>query len=93
MLIRRSIHMLKKSLHCYAIATKTNDKTTKPDETVKTTEQAAKSDTVTNITNTTNSNSPKTGDNSNMFFWIVLMFVGSAGVLGTTIYSRKKFTE
>lgn len=82
-----------KSFSSYAIATKTNDKTTKPDETVKTTEQAAKSDTVTNITNTTNSNSPKTGDNSNMFFWIVLMFVGSAGVLGTTIYSRKKFTE
>ena len=33
---------------------------------------------------------PKTGDNSMMGLWIALLFVSGVGVVGTTIYSRKK---
>ena len=33
---------------------------------------------------------PKTGDNSMMVLWIALLFVSGVGVVGTTIYSRKK---
>ena len=35
-------------------------------------------------------NNPKTGDNSMMGLWIALLFVSGVGVVGTTIYSRKK---
>ena len=34
--------------------------------------------------------SPQTGDNSHMALWIALLFVSGAGVIGTTVYSRKK---
>lgn len=34
--------------------------------------------------------SPQTGDNSMMGLWIALLFVSGVGVVGTTIYSRKK---
>lgn len=34
--------------------------------------------------------SPQTGDNSHMAFWIALLFVSVAGVIGTTVYGRKK---
>lgn len=37
-----------------------------------------------------NPDSPQTGDNSMMGLWIALLFVSGAGVVGTTIYSRKK---
>ena len=33
---------------------------------------------------------PKTGDNSMMGLWIALLFVSGVGVVGTTVYSRKK---
>ena len=33
---------------------------------------------------------PQTGDNSMMGLWIALLFVSGVGVVGTTIYSRKK---
>ena len=33
---------------------------------------------------------PNTGDNSNMAFWIALLFVSAAGVFGTTVYAKKK---
>ena len=33
---------------------------------------------------------PQTGDNSMMVLWIALLFVSGVGVVGTTIYSRKK---
>ena len=33
---------------------------------------------------------PQTGDNSMMWLWIALLFVFGVGVVGTTIYSRKK---
>lgn len=36
------------------------------------------------------SDSPQTGDNSMMALWIALLFVSGVGVVGTTIYSRKK---
>lgn len=35
-------------------------------------------------------NSPQTGDNSHMAFWIALLLVSGAGVIGTTVYGRKK---
>ena len=38
----------------------------------------------------TDPQSPQTGDNSMMGLWIALLFVSGAGVVGTTIYSRKK---
>ena len=36
--------------------------------------------------------SPQTGDNSNMMLWIALLFVSGAGLFGATAYSRKKKT-
>ena len=33
---------------------------------------------------------PQTGDNSHMAFWIALLFVSVAGVIGTTVYCKKK---
>ena len=40
--------------------------------------------------NKTNTTSPKTGDNSNLLLWMVLLFVSSFGILGTTVYGKKK---
>lgn len=38
--------------------------------------------------------SPQTGDNSNLALWFAVLFVSGAGVLGTTVYSkRKKYVE
>lgn len=37
-----------------------------------------------------NAKSPQTGDNSMMWIWIALLFVSGIGVMGTTIYIRKK---
>ena len=34
--------------------------------------------------------SPQTGDNSNMALWIALLFMSGAGVIGTTVYGKKK---
>ena len=33
---------------------------------------------------------PATGDNSHMALWIALLFMGGAGVIGTTVYGKKK---
>lgn len=33
---------------------------------------------------------PQTGDNSNMLLWVALLFVSVAGVIGTTVYSKRK---
>ena len=33
---------------------------------------------------------PATGDNGHMALWIALLFVGGAGVIGTTVYGKKK---
>ena len=38
----------------------------------------------------TDSDSPKTGDNSNMILWIALLFISSGAVIGITVYSKKK---
>ena len=46
--------------------------------------------TPTNPTNPENPDSPQTGDNSMMGLWIALLFVSGAGVVGITIYSRKR---
>ena len=48
-----------------------------------------KSDTTT-PTGDKDTTSPQTGDNSNMLLWVALLFVSGAGVLGTTVYSKKK---
>ena len=34
--------------------------------------------------------SPQTGNNSHMALWIALLFVSGAGVIGTTVYGKKK---
>ena len=36
-------------------------------------------------------NSPQTGDTSNMMLWIALLFVCGFGVVGTTLFGKKKF--
>ena len=38
----------------------------------------------------TDSDSPQTGDNSNMILWIALLFVSGGIVIGITVYSKKK---
>ena len=48
-----------------------------------------KSDTTT-PTGGKDTTSPQTGDNSNLLLWVALLFVSGAGVLGTTVYSKKK---
>ena len=35
---------------------------------------------------------PQTGNNSNIFLWIALLFVSGAGVVATTVYGKKKFS-
>ena len=44
----------------------------------------------TDPTKPENPDSPQTGDNSMMGLWIALLFVSGAGVVGTTVYGRKK---
>ena len=34
--------------------------------------------------------SPQTGDNSNLALWLAVLFISGAGVLGTTVYSKRK---
>ena len=46
--------------------------------------------TPTDPTKPENPDSPQTGDNSMMGLWIALLFVSGAGVVGTTVYGRKK---
>lgn len=41
-------------------------------------------------TDPTNPTSPQTGDNSNMFLWIALLFISGGVLVGTTVYGRKK---
>ena len=36
------------------------------------------------------STSPKTGDNSNMFLWITLLFISSGALVGTAVYGKKR---
>ena len=38
----------------------------------------------------TDSDSPQTGDNSNMILWIALLFVSGGAVIGIIVYSKKK---
>lgn len=47
-------------------------------------------DTTKNNQNTGAATSPNTGDNSHMALWIALLFVSGAGVIGTTVYGKKK---
>ena len=34
--------------------------------------------------------SPQTGDNSNLALWFAILFVSGAGMLGTTVYKKRK---
>ena len=38
----------------------------------------------------TDSDSPQTGDNSNIILWIALLFISGGTVIGITVYSKKK---
>ena len=40
--------------------------------------------------NSSNGQSPQTGDNSNLFLWVALLFVSAFGVAGRVIYSKRK---
>ena len=46
--------------------------------------------TPTELGKPTDSDSPQTGDNSNMILWIALLFVSGGAVIGITVYSKKK---
>lgn len=37
-----------------------------------------------------NANSPKTGDNSDILLWFAALFLSGTGILGTTVYNKKK---
>ena len=39
---------------------------------------------------TENTMSPKTGENSNLWIWLVLLFTGAAGIPGVIFFSRKR---
>ncbi len=41
----------------------------------------------------TETTSPQTGDNSNITLWIALLFISGMGLVGTTVYGRKKRTN
>ena len=41
----------------------------------------------------TGADSPKTGDNSNMILWMVLLIASGLGVTGTVVYSKRKNTQ
>lgn len=41
-------------------------------------------------TQNTDATSPQTGDNSNLALWFAVLFVSCTGVLGTTVYSKRK---
>lgn len=45
---------------------------------------------VTNSVTPTATNNPKTGDNSNMLLWVLLLAASGAALTGTAIYSRKR---
>ena len=40
--------------------------------------------------NTGATTNPQTGDNSNLFLWIALLFAGGFGVIGTGVYSKRR---
>ena len=40
----------------------------------------------------TDTNSPQTGDNSNMFLWIALLFISGVAVITLTVVDRKRRT-
>lgn len=46
--------------------------------------------TIIGTTNLTNSTSPQTGDDSNLWLWFAVLCVGIAGILGITVYRKKK---
>ena len=37
-----------------------------------------------------NTNSPQTGDNSNLWMWFVVLFISGGMLIGTAVYSKKK---
>lgn len=37
-----------------------------------------------------NTNSPQTGDNSNLALWFAVLFISCGGVIGVTVYSRRR---
>ena len=41
-------------------------------------------------TSTGDTVSPRTGDSSNVVLWVSLLFASGAGLLGATVYSRKR---
>ena len=41
-------------------------------------------------TSTGDTVSPQTGDSSNVVLWVSLLFASGAGLLGATVYSRKR---
>lgn len=47
-------------------------------------------ETGSNTENNGSTNSPQTGDTSNIFLWIALAFVSASALTGITIYSKKK---
>ncbi len=46
---------------------------------------------ITGGNQTGNTNSSQTGDNSNLALWIAVMLAAGAGLIGTALYSRKKY--
>ena len=45
---------------------------------------------VTNSVTPADPTNPKTGDNSNLLLWVMLLAVSGAALTGTAIYSRKR---
>ena len=63
------------------------DYTTKPEDDITEPE-----DDTTEPEGSKPSDSPKTGDSSNMFLWIALLVVSGLGTVGTIVFGKKKFS-
>ena len=60
---------------------------------IQNTIQPGTSDDSNNDSKSDDEDSVKTGDSTNLALWLVLMLLASAGITGTTLYTRRKRTN
>ena len=81
------------SVGTYKLTVVYNDGECSTDFEVKATSEQTKLTEPTKPTDTSKpavSQSPQTGDNSNLALWFAILFVSGVGILGTTVYKKRK---